>query len=109
MTANRTSKAADSTETDGAEASVPQQNAGSEKVTVIGKTEDGKRVIVVEDEDTEKTTAVEKFKNLLRNKKVLAGLGTVATIVVIALIRNSGSTTDVEGESGEPSDENPTD
>jgi ABC-type branched-subunit amino acid transport system substrate-binding protein len=108
MTANRTSKAADSTETDGAEASVPQQNAGSEKVTVIGKTEDGKRVIVVED-DTEKTTAVEKFKNLLRNKKVLAGLGTVATIVVIALIRNSGSSTDVEGESGEPSDENPTD
>jgi hypothetical protein len=99
MTSNKnsaTAKAADATEVTEAEASVPQQNTG-EKVTILkGRSEDGKDAIIISPEDEEQTGVVDKFKSLIRNKKVLAGLGTVAAIAVFALVKGLAADSTVE-------------
>lgn len=87
---NSTSKTVDETtpEAAEAEASVPQQKSG-EKVTVLkGGGMDGKDAILVSDGD-EEISSMQKFKNLIRNKKVIAGLSAVATLVIVAIVKNA--------------------
>lgn len=89
-TSKNTAKAAtDTTATEAAEAAeanVPQQNTG-EKITVLkgrgGETGDKDAVIISEEEPGK----LDKFKSLLRDKKVLAGLGTMAAIAIFALAK----------------------
>lgn len=97
MTSNKNSntKAAETTEATEAEASVPQQNTG-EKITVLkGRSEDGKDAIIVSEADEEQVGMVDKFKSMIRNKKVLAGLGTVAAIAIFAIAKGMLSEDDV--------------
>lgn len=91
------------------ETTVPHQNAGETKVTVIGQV-DGKDVIVVGEDESQ--SMADKFKGLLRNKKVLAGIGAFAVTVAIMIIK-AKSGEEFEGfeptfdDVVEPEDENP--
>lgn len=117
MTSNKNSATAKATETESApeaEASVPQQNTG-EKVTVLkGRSEDGKDAIFIseEDRDGEVDNSVKgKFLQVIRNKKVLAGLGTVAAIAIFAIAKGmmAGSTDEAVDEPTTDEDETSSD
>jgi hypothetical protein len=95
---NTAKAAADTTATEApetTEASVPQQNTG-DKVTVLkgrgGETGDKDAVVISEEEPGK----LDKFKSLLRDKKVLAGLGTVAAIAIFALAKSMMAGSDEE-------------
>lgn len=92
---NSTAKAVVDETTEGAEAeaSVPQQNSGEKVTRIKGGGVDGKDLIVIADED-EETSSLQKFKALIRNKKVLAGLSAVATMAIIAIAKNVLSNAD---------------
>ena len=85
---NSTPKADETAGVAEAEASVPQQNSGTEdKVTVLkGRSEDGKDAIFIGEVDN---SLKGKFNRLIRNKKVLAGVGGVAALVVVAIIKSA--------------------
>jgi hypothetical protein len=72
---------------------VPEQ-AGN--VTVL-KDASGKDQVIISDQETGLS---DRFKKLIRNKKVLVGLGTFAGLVVLTIIKNavSNDTTFVDGE-----------
>ncbi|HVH54210.1 MAG TPA: hypothetical protein VNA32_08790 [Actinomycetota bacterium] len=108
MTSKNTSAkaAADTTAaetTEPTEASVPQQNTG-DKVTVLkgrgGETGDKDAVVISEEEPGK----LDKFKSLFRDKKVLAGLGTVAAIAIFAIAKSmmAGSDEEIVDEPVEP-------
>lgn len=73
-----------------AEASVPQQSTSvTDKVTVLkGVGEDGKDAIIVSEGEVDNSVKG-KFNRLIRNKKVLAGVGAVAGLVVVAIIKSA--------------------
>jgi hypothetical protein len=99
MTSKNTPKAAVNTEETVEETTVPQQAAGSEpkeKVTVLkGKSEDGKDAIFVSYDDEVDNSFKGKFLRTIRNKKVLAGLGTVAAIAIFGIVKGLMSEDDV--------------
>jgi hypothetical protein len=94
---NSTPKTTESVEGVEAEASVPQQSTSTtDKVTVLkGRSEDGKDAIVIGEVDN---SMKGKFNRLIRNKKVLAGVGAVAGLVVIAIIKSAVGANNTEFE-----------
>lgn len=98
MTSKNSAQKTDNVEGVEAEASVPQQNGGTDKVTVLkNRSEDGKDAIIVSDGEVDNSLKG-KLNRLIRNKKVLAGVGAVAGLVVIAIIKSAVGANNTEFE-----------
>lgn len=86
-----------------AEATVPSQQKTGEKVTILkghgGENGEKDAIIISEmngmDEDEVDNSVKSKFLSVIRNKKVLAGLGTVAAIAIFAIAKGMMSEDDV--------------
>jgi hypothetical protein len=98
MTSKNSTSKTNESEVAEAEASVPQQStSATDKVTVLkGRGEDGKDAIIIGEEIDNSVKA--KFNRLIRNKKVLAGVGAVAGLVVIAIIKSAVGANNTEFE-----------
>jgi hypothetical protein len=98
MTSKNSTSKTNESEVAEAEASVPQQStSATDKVTVLkGRGEDGKDAIIIGEEIDNGMKA--KFNRLIRNKKVLAGVGAVAGLVVIAIIKSAVGANNTEFE-----------
>jgi hypothetical protein len=86
---NNSPKDTETVEAVEAEASVPQQSTSTtDKVTVLkGRGEGGKDAIIISEGEVDNSMKA-KFNRLIRNKKVLAGVGAVAGLVVIAIAKS---------------------
>jgi hypothetical protein len=96
---NNSPKAEETVEAVEAEASVPQQStSATDKVTVLkGRGEGGKDAIIISEGEVDNSLKG-KFNRLIRNKKVLAGVGAVAGLVVVAIIKSAVGANNTEFE-----------
>lgn len=101
MTAKNAPQTAE-TNIDAKDAKVPHQAPTKETKVAVEMTEDGVTLITVSDEPQ---SVISKLKNLLKNRKVLAGASAALTIAALVVVKKNVSKPAVEDESGE---DNPT-